>query len=521
MIGTTIAPGQDRELLMRLCEHGAKWDRNLGKDSSNYADSFEKWSNELVAKHSKMPNIVEVLKCVTQFVNDPQRLRLGSSDAQTLQHAISKLVAPGVISPTQQPHRVLVVLGVALRQLCFAYNLVPPVELPSIRNVLCSDRSPLPVSMPFVDARQHFQLVMGHDAARPLVEHEVLGLPARPVRFTPAVIDADWTLEPHVLVVPGVVWEQPSHWSRVLKLINDAAAGCATRLVVLLGGYECPFGFVRAMTTSVVGGAGRMNLPDDMDCVGSPIAVPVGVWCACSVEVASFSNAAVVYSLKPTDRVLVINALQVLPCILEHLVTAGRVAHVCLALGAMPPDSLRFAPLSKIAVFLLSQAVAAFGQESCSRQCDVSRVSQARGVSRDAKVFAQLGGTLFTRSSVRLDCATYTTQLTHEAPVYATPTTLSISGTLGLSCPLADLLFLPRIVHPCPHHKCAVLVDTLNRGQTQWIDSTWGDVPCFFAQTAGCERYADQSINGLTPQFPWMDCIQDVTSAPETKNTKT
>lgn len=496
----------------KMVAPNARWDRSV----NSYAASFGVWSAELVAKHSRMPNAKEVLKRVAQFASDPNSLQAAVTHcgAPYLQDTIAKLVAPGVVAASGQPHRVCVLIGVALHQLCFAYNMAPPLELPTRMLQHAGDSSAsLPATMPFTDPRRHFPLKLGHDALRPLAEPDVLGMPAQLVPFSRAPGDGD--LEPHVVVVPGEVWAHPSHWSRVRDLMRKTA-GTASRLCVLLGGHECPFGFVRCIAAYDETGSAQLNLPDDMDCGGAPISVPAGVWCPCPVEVSSAFNASAIYNLRPTDRVLVVNALQVLPCVLEYIVAAGRVSHCRLALGALPPKSIRLAPITKLTAILEARAAGSGGktlEPSAQRE---ARCEAAKGIPCHAPTTEKLGGTLFSRSAARLDCAGLTSRYTAVATTPTSTTTtyshtfLHIAGLLGLNQQLADLLFLPRVVHACARHQCTVLLDpAIDQGTMKWIDSAHGSFQCVFTQVPGHAAFADQTLRGPTLQPPWMDCFDD------------
>ena len=490
--GLTLHTTPASAFVAKLCAPGARWDRAV----QNYSASFGMWAAELVAKHTRMPNAREVMQRVTQFATDPNSLQAAVTHcgAPYLQDAIAKLVSPGVVAASGQPHRVCVLLGVALHQLCFAYNMAPPLELPTRMLQPAGDR-PLPTSMPFSDPRRHFPLRLGHDALRPLAESDVLGLPRQPVLFARAAAVGD--LEPHVVLIPGEVWAHPSHWPRVRDLMRKTA-GSASRLCVLLGGHECPFGFVRTIATLDETGSAQLTLPDDMDCCGAPISIPAGVWCPCPIEVSSAFNASTIYNLRPTDRVLILNALQALPCVLEHVVAAGRVAHCCLALGALPPKPIRLAPITRLTAILEARAAAAAAPSSSSSPPpSQSRCEAAAGVPCHTPTIEKLGGTLFSRSAARLDCAGLTSRQTTTTYSH---TFLHIAGLLGLNLNLADLLFLPRIAHACARHQCTVLLDpSVDKSTIKWIDSAYGAIHCTFAQATG----------GQTSIAPWMECFSD------------
>jgi hypothetical protein len=501
MMHTT--PGS--EFVAKLCKRNARWDRSV----NSYSAAFGVWAAEIVVKHSAMPNVVDVLKRVTQFAGDPNSLLAvaAHSGAPYLQDAIAKMVKPGVIAATSQPYRALVVLGVALSQLCFAYNMAPPLELPTRALQHAGDRQPpLPVVMPFSDPRRQFAPLLGHDALRPLEEHDVLCVPRQVVQFRCAAADAG-DLGPHVAVVPGEVWAHPSHWQRVVDLIQKTSMVHGARLCIFLGGLECPFGFVRQLALLDERHAAGLELPDDMDCCGAPISVPAGVWSTCPIEVSSACNASAIYNLKPTDRVLVLNALQVLPCVLEHLVAPGRLAHCCLALGALPPKLIRLAPITRLTAILEAHAAAATAAtappEERKARCDA-----ATGIPCNASALEAIGSTLFSRSAARLDSAGFTSRRMDDG-TYSRPF-LHIAGVLGLTVKLADLLFLPRMVHACARHKCTVLLDPeVDKGTMKWVDSAWGDFHCVFTQTSNSASAADQTLRGPTLQAPWMACFSD------------
>jgi hypothetical protein len=523
---TLLSSKQNSDFVAYLCSPNAKWTSAVDMR----ATSFETWAGELQTKHAVMPSVTEVLKRVVQFAHGHSLVATAEDlAAVNLQASITSIVKPGVISATSQPHRALVVLGVALRQLCFAYNLLPPVELPA-RTLVQSNRSPLPTTKPEFP---FFHLVLGHDALRPLYEPEVLGLPRLLVRAeSTALPDLNtWT---SLSVETGVVWENPSrHWSTVLRLIRDSSQNCTTRLVVLLGGFECPFGFVRSLVVHDPVGASRLDFPSEMDCCGSAIVVPAGIWGQSQIAVASFANSSVLYGLQPADHVLVMNALQVLPCVLEYLVVIGRVRRVHLALGGLPPESLRFARLTPLTSLLVNLA---YGHENDSRQkrpdaCAGAaedeqcrrRCLEAVGVPANDATFRQLGGVLFSRSSARLDCATYTTvRVDDDAAAaaadakYSQPR-LCVAGTMGQVCTLADLLFLPRVVHECKKHKCVVLIDiVMDTPLVKWIDSAFGDFQCVFTKNTNLPSAPgqDQRIVGPTMQRQWMECfVEEVGSA--------
>lgn len=495
------------EFVTKLCKRNARWDRGL----NTYTAAFAAWSSEIVVKHSAMPNVLDVLKRVTQFVGDPNSLLAvtGHSGAPYLQDAIAKLVKPGVISATSQPYRALVVLGVALSQLCFAYNMLPPLELPTRILQHAGDRqTPLPVSMPFSDPRRHFSPFLGHDALRPLEEADVLGVPSQVVQFRCAGGDGD--LEPHVVVEPGEVWAHPTHWRRVTDLIQKTSTAHGSRLCIFLGGHECPFGFVRQLAQLDERNAAKLDLPEDMDCCGAPISVPAGVWSLCPIEVSSAFNASAIYSLRPTDRVLVLNALQVLPCVLEHLTTRGRLAHCCLALGALPPKSIRLAPITRLTAILEARATtaAAAAAPAGSQPERSARCDAAVGVPCTTSALTDIGSTLFSRSAARLDCAGFNSRRMDDT-TYSRPY-LHVAGILGMVVKLADLLFLPRMVHACARHKCTVLLDPeVDKGAMKWIDGACGDFQCVFTQTSNSASVADQTLRGPTLQAPWLACFND------------
>ena len=483
------------EFVAALCTPNARWDRSV----NSYTASFGAWAAEIATRHSKMPNVVDVLRRVAHFVGDPNSLLavVSQSGAPYLQDAIAKMVKPGVIAASGQPYRAFVVFGVSLSQLCFAYNMVPPLELPARK--LQYGHLPLPAVSPFTDPRRHFAPVLGHDALRPLAETDVLGVPNQLVHFERATDDG--ALGSHVTVVPGEVWAHPTHWRRVLELIQRTSTAHGSRLCVLLGGQECPFGFVRQLAQLDELNAAKLNLPEDMDCCGAPISVPAGVWSLCPIEVSSAFNTSVIYSLKPTDRVLVINALQVLPCVLEHLVAAGRLAHCCLALGALPPKSIRFAPITRLTALLEARATPSDAPLERKARCDA-----AIGIACNAAAIENIGGTLFSRSAARLDCAGYTSRLMDDA-TYSRPY-LHVAGMLGMALKLADLLFLPRMVHACPRHKCTVLLDPdIDKGTMKWIDGAWGQFDCVFTRAWNHASFADQTLRGPTLQAPWLACF--------------
>lgn len=486
-----------------LCSFNARWDHIVDSHSS----LFETWAGELQSKHSTMPNVTEVLKMVNQFAHTPIAGSTEELKAVQLQALISSITEPGIIAATSQPQRALVVLGVALRQLCFAYNLLPPVELPC-RTLVESTRCPLPTTMNGV---RFLSMVLGHDAIQPLAEHDVLGLPRLVVRADCVALRGlgQWNSFSTEL---GVVWEKPSRdWAKVLRLISNAGRHEPPRLVVLLGGHECPFGFVRLLAAHDPVAAARLDLPSDIDCCASAIKIPAGVWSECPLEVASFANTSVIYGLHPDDSVLVINALQVLPCVLEFLVMRGRVKKIHMALGALPPESVRFSRLTPLTSFLTNFAMSSTPATIEAESPDTHRrCLDAEGITANDAVFQQLGAMVFSRSAARLDCANYTTTTLADGK-YSQPR-LGIAGSLGQVCQLADLLFLPRVVHDCPKHKCAVLVDIrMDAPAANWVDTASGEFKCVFTKNTNLTltHGQDTRITGPTMQRQWLECFAD------------
>ena len=508
-------------------------------------------------KLAKMPHPDRALALIVRFVSNSSDMTIAELHLELLRNS-----QPGVISVSMCPDRALVAFAVALRELCLAYNLVPPHELPT-KILQHSDRAPLPVA----SRTAPLCMRMGHDAYRGLVDADLLGVPSLLLAVTMPTTAAI-PLPPHVAVETGIVWEQPSHAPRVLDLIRRATATFSTpsaRLAVVLGGNECPCGCVRAMFAHGTG-AMRVDLPADMDCGSDapPISVPAGVWCPCPVDVFAFNNQIAIRNVRPTDHLLVVNALQVLPYVLEHFVSPGTVATCLLALGSRPPIGSRFAPISPLAVTLmdlanapLAQARAAATDGSWSLQSirsrieehailppvgvapELRRTSQAVGIPTRFTVLETLPGTLFTRSAARLDTAAFTqpTPLSVSLRVAPTP------GTLGTVRTLADLTFLPRVAHLCtrnPAHQCnTVLLDASMAEDTiNWIDSAWScptgvaaasassgttssnvavavavvvpvtnTIQCVFTQVPLASKIADQSLSGPTYQRPWMQCF--------------
>lgn len=523
---------QLRATVESMCKPKAEW----GCEIHSQLTAIIARGSTLRTKQSKMPTPDRALACIVRFAS-----ALDMTIAE-LHLQIVRNCQPGIISGSLSPDRALVAFAVALRQMCFAYNLVAPHELPT-KVLQHSDRSPLPNS----SFTAPFDMTLGHDAYRGLLQSELLSVPSLLLALTMPTTAAI-PLPPNVVVETGIVWEHPTHAPRVLELIRRATASLTSpnaRLAVVLGGNECPFGFVRAMLAHGRG-ALRVDLPEHMDCSSRapPISVPAGVWCPCPVEVFAFNNQFAIRNVRLTDHVLIINALQVLPCVLEHFVMPGTVASCFLALGCRPPVGCRFAPISPLTVTLMDianapllKARAASVDKSSTVQeikaCiedhailppkhlspELRRTSQAKGIPTLASALESLPGTLFTRSASRLDTAAFTLPTPMSVSLRVVPT----PGRLASARTVADLTFLPRVAHLCirnPEHQCnTVLLDAnMAADAIDWIDTAWScpstvstqvtnTIQCVFTQIPLASTIADQSMHGPTYQRPWMQCF--------------